>query len=132
MPLTCGFAARVQIGGAPSASGGIEPYAYLWTPSQGLADLDLSPLVAEPNPWLVPFDDLTYTLTVSDRIGERAGDDVSITVDRSLDHCAGFGNFASPPDWCVLDVTREDQDCNPFQLHALRCKVVMVEFADFT
>jgi len=49
-----------QIGGSPSASGGIGPYTYSWSPTAGLDD----PTAA--NPTATPGQTKTYTLTVTD------------------------------------------------------------------
>jgi len=53
----------VQIGGNPTASGGVPPYTYSWTPSTGLSCTDC------PNPTASPTQDTTYTVIVFDNEG---------------------------------------------------------------
>jgi gliding motility-associated-like protein len=51
------------IGGAPSATGGLAPYTYSWSPSTGLSNTTV------PNPTANPPYNTTYTLTVTDDTG---------------------------------------------------------------
>jgi|GEM_PF-4762282 len=53
----------VQIGGNPTASGGVPPYTYSWTPSTGLSCTNC------PNPTASPAQDTTYTVIVFDSEG---------------------------------------------------------------
>jgi len=81
------------IGGTPSASGGLAPYIFSWSPSTGLN------LTNVPNPTASPTATTTYTLTVTDDTGAvkkavvivamssiyyiNAGTDTSICVNAS-------------------------------------------------
>ena len=58
------------IGGSPSASGGIGPYTYLWSPG-GMTDA---------NPTVTPTVNTTYTLAVTDATGRTKTDDVLVKV----------------------------------------------------
>ncbi|MBU1719129.1 MAG: PKD domain-containing protein, partial [Bacteroidetes bacterium] len=64
----------VALGGNPTASGGMGPYAYAWTPVTGLDD------PANANPVATPFFSVNYTLTVSDEFGCTASDEINIRV----------------------------------------------------
>ncbi|MCX6272279.1 MAG: hypothetical protein NTU44_13895 [Bacteroidetes bacterium] len=57
-----------------SATGGITPYTYLWSPATGLNDPTL------PDPVASPVTTITYTLSVTDHYGCSSTDDVTITV----------------------------------------------------
>jgi len=61
-----------------SASGGMPPYAYAWTPTDGLSD----PNAAQPI--TSPTATTTYTLTVTDSLGATASDTVTVTVSPRL------------------------------------------------
>jgi len=56
------------------ATGGQAPYTYTWSPAAGLSD----PYVAEP--LAGPAETTTYTLTVTDALGQAAQDSVTVTV----------------------------------------------------
>lgn len=83
----------VVIGGNPTASGGTAPLQVLWTPFAGLDN------VTAQNPTATPTATTTYTVTVSDRNGCEATDNVVVTVnpaptanagsDKAL--CGGLG-----------------------------------------
>ena len=64
----------IAIGGAPTASGCIPPYTYLWNNSESLNDSTIA------NPIAFPNITTTYTLTVTDSIGNINTDSVTITV----------------------------------------------------
>ena len=64
----------ITIGGAPTASGCIPPYTYLWNNSGSLNDNTIA------NPIAFPNITTTYTLTVTDNIGNINTDSVIITV----------------------------------------------------
>lgn len=49
-----------NLGGIPTAIGGISPYSYLWSPSKYLDN------TASPNPFCIPDSSTTYTLTITD------------------------------------------------------------------
>jgi hypothetical protein len=63
----------ILLGGTPVASGGTEPYVYSWSPSENLSDSDdATPVVTAAD------EDVTYTLTVTDDVGCKATDDVTV------------------------------------------------------
>lgn len=63
----------VLLGGVPVASGGTEPYAYSWTPSENLSDPEsATPAIT------AAVKDVTYTLTVTDDVGCKATDEVTV------------------------------------------------------
>ncbi len=53
----------VTIGGSPSASGGMAPYTFSWSPISGLSANNIA------NPTATPSSNITYTLTVTDDTG---------------------------------------------------------------
>jgi len=57
-----------------SANGGVPPYTYSWSPADGLSATD----VATPD--ASPTQTATYTLTVTDSIGQTASDTVTVSV----------------------------------------------------
>lgn len=61
LPICYSF--NTAIGGSPSASGGVGPYTYSWSPTTGLND------PTSPNPVAGPLATTTYTLTVTDQNG---------------------------------------------------------------
>lgn len=65
--------ASTTLGGSPSASGGVGPYSYVWSPAAGLS----SPVDA--NPVASPSNTTTYVLTVTDALGCVGSDSVLIT-----------------------------------------------------
>ncbi|GAB4248850.1 MAG: hypothetical protein Kow0079_01210 [Vicingaceae bacterium] len=62
------------IGGSPSASGGIAPYDYLWSPNYNIQNTTS----ANPNIW--SKSDTTYYLTVTDSLGCTSIDSIFIKV----------------------------------------------------
>ncbi len=64
----------IAIGGSPTASGCLPPYTYLWNNSESLNDNTIA------NPIAFPNITTTYTLTVTDSIGNINTDSVIITV----------------------------------------------------
>jgi gliding motility-associated-like protein len=62
------------IGGSPTASGGLSPYSYAWSPATALS----STIIA--NPTANPTVTTTYTVTVTDDNGCVVTDDVLITI----------------------------------------------------
>ena len=57
-----------------SASGGVPPYTYSWSPTTGLSN----PNIAQPT--ASPSVTMTYTLTVSDDLGQTDTDTVTVTL----------------------------------------------------
>ena len=66
-----------------SASGGVSPYSYSWTPTTGLDD------PAEAQPTATPATTTTYTLTVTDDLGQTDSDTVTVTVAAAVTADAG-------------------------------------------
>ena len=64
----------VQIGGAPSATGGTDPYTYSWAPIAGLSCIDCA------NPVSTTAITRTYTLTITDDNGCTDTDQVTVTA----------------------------------------------------
>lgn len=63
-----------QVGSPTSATGGVPPYTYKWTPAIGLNSDTLA------SPSASPFVTTTYTLTVTDALGLIATDEVTVEV----------------------------------------------------
>jgi len=63
------------LGGNPTASGGVTPYTYSWTPTYGLDNANVSNPTASP-----PSGTTTYQLTVTDASGSAAADYVVVNV----------------------------------------------------
>jgi len=62
------------LGSTATVSGGVPPYTYSWTPSTGLS----SDSVAQP---LVNINtSITYSLTITDALGQQATDQVTVNV----------------------------------------------------
>ncbi len=78
------------IGGAPSASGGVPPYTYLWTPAAGLGN------PATPNPAATPGVTTEYVLTVTDSVGSIARDTLLLTV-------TGYATASAGPDKTICE-----------------------------
>jgi len=75
------------IGGDPSASNGIPPYSYLWTPSTALSSTTV------PNPIASPLASTTYLLTVTDQQGCIATDDININLGTSFTYATPRKNL---------------------------------------
>jgi len=83
---------NVVIGGSPTASGGLSPYSYAWSPSTALSSTTVA------NPTASPGTTTTYTVTITDANGCATNDNVVVTispgpsadagVDKSI--CNGF------------------------------------------
>lgn len=61
------------IGGSPSASGGLAPYTYSWSPTTGLSNPNIA------NPIATPPYDINYVLTVTDDTNAVTNDVMNIT-----------------------------------------------------
>jgi hypothetical protein len=66
-----------------SGSGGLAPYTYTWTPAEGLNDSTLA------QPLASPATTTTYTLTLTDALGQTGNDTVTVTVASLLTAEAG-------------------------------------------
>jgi len=64
----------VPLGGNPTATNGVPPYTYKWTPTTGLDD------PAAANPVAKPTTTTIYTVEVTDAKGGKATDQVTITI----------------------------------------------------
>jgi autotransporter-associated beta strand protein len=64
----------VSIGGSPTASGGLAPYTYSWTPITGLSDATVA------NPTATVTSTTTYTVLVTDANGCTNGSSMTVTV----------------------------------------------------
>jgi hypothetical protein len=64
----------VTIGGSPTATGGVSPYTYSWSPSAGLNNATIA------NPDASPNATTTYTVTVTDANGCTDTNTVTLTV----------------------------------------------------
>ncbi len=73
-----------------SASGGVTPYVIAWTPVQGLSRTDILLPQASPN------ETTTYTLTVTDQVGQVASDEVTVTITSSFAVNAGADRTINP------------------------------------
>ena len=72
-----------------SASGGVPPYAYSWSPTTGLS----SPNVAQPT--ASPTSAATYILTVTDDLGQSDVDTVTVTMLSEMFSDVPEGHWAS-------------------------------------
>ncbi|MHC1776589.1 MAG: beta strand repeat-containing protein [Lentimicrobium sp.] len=61
-----------------SATGGVTPYTYLWSPAATLSNPNI------PNPVATPSTTTTYTVTITGNNGCSANDQVKVTVLKSL------------------------------------------------
>lgn len=73
----------VVIGGSPAASGGSPPYSYSWQPSSGLNSSSIANPSANVTGWV------HYVLTVTDKTGATATDDMWMNVDDMINYDAG-------------------------------------------
>lgn len=64
----------VNIGGNPTAQYGVPPYRYRWAPTTGLSNDTIA------NPYASPNSYTTYSVTVTDSIGETATASISVSV----------------------------------------------------
>ena len=87
----------IMLGGVPTASGGIPPFTYSWTPSAGLSD------PSAPNPYAHPDTSTMYYVQVTDDAGCSAEDSVFVSVSQPPyayfiipDSCGGITS-CNPP-----------------------------------
>ncbi|NUO82108.1 lamin tail domain-containing protein [candidate division KSB1 bacterium] len=68
------FGDSAQIGGNPTASDGLTPYSYSWSPLAGLSD------ATSANPKASPASTTTYSVIVTDATGCKDTSEVTVTV----------------------------------------------------
>jgi hypothetical protein len=90
------------IGGSPTASGGIPPYTYSWTPTTGLND----PAIA--NPTASPARTTTYIVKVTDNKGCTDSDNMTVSI-RQLPPAGGGGGIAPAIVACPVSLTADIQ-----------------------
>jgi uncharacterized repeat protein (TIGR01451 family) len=64
----------INLGGNPTATGGTSPYTYQWVSSGSMSNATMA------NPLVIPYITTTYTVTVTDNLGQTAVDSVVVTV----------------------------------------------------
>lgn len=72
------FGDTAELGGAPTASGGIGTLIYVWNPAQELVDSEI------PNPKASPLNTVTFDLTVQDNRGCIVTDTLNLVVNPLL------------------------------------------------
>ncbi len=72
--VTTPVGSGIPIGGNPTATGGVSPYTYAWTPVTGLSDAHIS------NPLATVAAATTYTVLVNDAAGCSATSTVEVTI----------------------------------------------------
>ncbi|HRI34104.1 MAG TPA: family 16 glycosylhydrolase, partial [Saprospiraceae bacterium] len=77
-----------NLGGSPSASGGLTPLGYSWSPSSGLSSS------TTPNPTATPLETTNYILTVTDLDHTIASDTVNVIVNPNPAADAGEDTIA--------------------------------------
>jgi hypothetical protein len=87
------------IGGSPTASGGIPPYTYIWTPTTGLNDSTLA------NPTASPTTTTTYTITVTDSKDCTSSDNMTLYVQPAPTPSGGGGGGGLPASFYACPVT---------------------------
>ena len=80
----------VIIGGSPTASGGIGPYTYTWSPATGLNSATIA------NPSASPAISTTYTVTVTDANGCASSAQTSVTINALPQLSAGQNSGICP------------------------------------
>lgn len=65
---------NVNLGGQPTASGGVEPYEYSWLPTNNLSDPELA------NPIYNGSENSAYVVQVTDNRGCTASDSVAVLI----------------------------------------------------
>ncbi len=82
-PQTVCPCSTVLLGGFPTASGGVAPYTYSWSPGKNMPDSTVA------NPLAKVCSTTTFTLQVTDANGVRYFDSVKITVESVANVNAG-------------------------------------------
>lgn len=91
----------VIIGGLPSASGGVPPYVYCWSPATYLNDSSLS------NPVVSPQSSLVYTLMIIDHNFCTSYDSALISIDSSSIHLQELNTSGYSPHVYYAPVSRQ-------------------------
>lgn len=76
-----------QLGGNPTATGGLSPYSYSWTPSAGLNNDTIA------NPILSSYQSPYYVLIVKDKSGATCRDSIYVTKSNIDNYSAGPDAF---------------------------------------
>jgi hypothetical protein len=97
----CGDQRPVALSG--TASGGVPPYTYRWSPSTGLSS------DSEPNPTATPQSTTVYTLTVTDANGCTSTAQTRVVVSEGL-----------------LEITRTGLDLGTLSLGTERCDTITI------
>ncbi len=90
------------IGGSPTASGGIPPYSYSWTPTTGLNDSTIA------NPTASPTFTTNYIITVKDSKGCMGNDNMTLSVQPPAP-AGGGGGITPGLVACPLSLTADIQ-----------------------
>lgn len=102
-PQTVCPCSTVLLGGFPTASGGVAPYTYSWSPGKNMVDSTVA------NPLAKVCTTTTFTLLVIDANGIRYFDSVKITVDPVVNFTAGSNASICP----YIGVTTLGAPTNP-------------------
>ena len=89
----------VQIGGNPSALGGVGGYSYSWSPAVSLDNASLS------NPLASPTVTTTYYLAVTDSLGCHSYSNITISVLIPVISISASDNYVSPGESTTLNAT---------------------------
>jgi hypothetical protein len=89
------------IGGSPTASGGMPPYSYSWTPTAGLNNSTLA------NPTASPIVTTNYMVTVTDNKGCMGSDNMTLSVQSPSPAGGGGGGITSALAACPVSLTAD-------------------------
>jgi len=92
---TIGHGGSVQLLG--SATGGTTPYSITWAPADGLSATNIL------KPYASPGSTTTYTLTITDALGQTFSDTATVTVSDAFSVNAGADKSISPGNSVPLD-----------------------------
>ena len=91
----------IQIGGIPTATGGVSPYLYQWSPGSHINNTAIA------NPCVSPINTTAYYVTVTDQLGCSRTDSVLITVSPLIAVNAGADTSVCYGQSVVLGGTQE-------------------------